>query len=76
MKHLPLTKDLGEKLLNEGYSHFVISRRKEKDEFRNPDAMLTLEATTDLTESQTLPIKQMIDLPEDKLQAIYVICDG
>lgn len=73
MKHTPFTKDLAEKLLNEGYTYLVISDQMDKDGLREADAILTLEPIRDLPKNKALPIKQMMALPEDKLRKIYVL---
>ena len=66
---------LGLKLLDEGYNRLVIANHKDSSSFYNPGAMLTLQPTKDLTLGKNLPIRQMIDLPDDKLHNIYVMCD-
>ncbi len=74
MKHVPFTKDLGKKLLDEGYNHFVLANYKDSSVFHH-HVKLTLQPTKDLTVSKTLPIRQMIALTEDKLDSIYVLCE-
>ncbi len=75
MQHVLLTKDLGQKLMIDGYSHFILALNNHNGEIRNPEALLTLEPSKDLTQSKVLPINQLISLPEDKLQKIYVRLD-
>ena len=62
MKYVPFTKELGQRLLNEGYLHLVHSHRKEEFGLSNPEAIFTIEPTKDLTQGRTLPIKGMIIL--------------
>jgi hypothetical protein len=72
MKHVPFSKDLGQRLLDKGYSDFIIAKSKEDDVHRNPEAILTLSPCAD-HQGRTLPIKQMMEMPENILQQIYVM---
>ena len=72
MKHVLFTRDLGQKLLDQGYSQLIISRTEIDHVVHSSDARLTLAPVADL-QSKALPIKQMMELPEDKLLKIFVL---
>ncbi len=76
MVYIQFTKDLGQKLMEEGYNHFIMANHKDRTAFQNSDAKLTLQPVKDVTLNKTLPIRQMIDLSEDKLRSIYVLCEN
>ena len=73
MKHIPFSRDLCQKLLHEGYKNFVIFSSKGEFIQWHVEAILTLRPCADC-EGKTLSIKQMMELSEDKLQNIYVVC--
>ena len=73
MKLMPFTNEVCQELIKMGYNHFVIYNEHDKDELRNPEAILTLEPVRNLPQNKAIPIKQMMTLPVDKTQKVYVV---
>ncbi len=64
--------DVCERLLQKGYTHFVIKNKVEKKHFRH----ITFEAVRDADDVPAIPIRQVIYLPTDAITRFYVMYAG
>jgi hypothetical protein len=74
MKIMPFSHDLCQELLDNGYTHFVIPSEQNKyDERWTQETMLTFEALRNRPQSNSVPIKHIMDLPAERAKKYYVM---
>ncbi len=72
MKIMPFSSDLCQQLLDRGYCHFVRRYRDEEQNIIAAPNITTFEAVREKVQP-SIPIQQVMHLPEETLNRYYVL---